>query len=114
MYVIEFAPPMSGFSGTFNTIRVGMIWARRLTKGMKVALIDKKNALIFGYATVESVECGLLNEVAQKHAHLNHNQKGSDPEGAPERLVASLTNRYGPHIITPSKKVSVIYLRMNE
>ena len=112
--MIEFTPPMGGFEGVFNTVRVGMTWSRRLTNGMKVALMDKKNSLIFGYATVELVECGALGDIVQRYAHENHNQKGLDPEGAPERLTQSMTKRYGPHIITPTKKVSVIYLRMNE
>lgn len=114
MYVIEFAPPMGGFVGTFNTIRVGMTWSRRLTEGMKVALMDKKHSLIFGYATVCKVECGALGDIAQRYAHENHNQKGLDPEGAPERLMQSMMKRHGPHIITPTKKACVIYLRMNE
>lgn len=112
MYVIEFAPPMLGLEGSFNTVRLGGTWAKRLQDGEKVLLMDKPKSLIFATAIVEGVIVGKLHDVAVSHAALNHNQKGMDAEGAPERLMAAMKKRYGPHKVSDTSRVTAIYLRV--
>ena len=114
MYVLEFAPPMTGIGGQFNTVRLGIKWSRCLVAGDKVLLIDKKQSCTMGCAIVESVAVGKLGEMAQLHAAGNHNQRDLDAEGAPGRLVSNMVKRYGPHRCDENKRVTVIYLRMIE
>lgn len=110
-YVIEFAPPMSGFEGSFNTFRLGLKWSRVLKPGDKVLLVDKKQSMVFAVAQVEGVHTGKLSEMAQEHAARNHNQKGLDSLEAPSRLTVNMIKRYGPHKCSENSKVTVIDLR---
>lgn len=112
MYVIEFAPPMSGLDGSFNTVRLGGTWAKRLQQGEKILLMDKPKSSIFATAIVEGVIVGKLRDVAASHAAFNHNQKGTDAEGAPERLMTAMKKRYGPHKVNDNSRVTAIYLRV--
>ena len=111
-YVIEFAPPMSGLEGEFNTVRLGVKWSRNLKPGDTVFLMDKPKSAIFGQAEVTRIEVGKLGEVASVHAAQNHNQKHSDPDAAPQRLIENMVKRYGPHKCDQNKRVTVIYLRV--
>ena len=110
MYVLEFAPPMENINGHFNTVRLGGAWAKRLATGDSVLLIAKFQTI--GQALVEHVEIGKLSEMAKLHAAQNHNQKSLDPGGAPERLVAAMIKRYGPHKVSHNSLCTVIYLRL--
>lgn len=112
MYVIEFAPPMSGFEGSFNTIRLGGAWAKRLSGGETVLLIDKPNCKVFGRAIVEQVVVGTVCDLLPRHAAHNHNQKGLDTVGAPERALASMLKRYGPQMVRDNSRCTIIYLRL--
>ena len=111
MYVLDFSPPMNNLQGCFNTIRLGIKWASRLNPGDTVLLIDKPHSILIGPAIVESVVLGKLGEVASLHASRNHNQKGLDIEGAPQRLIENMKKRYGPMLINENKRCTVIYLR---
>ena len=112
MRVIEFAPPLCGFEGFFNTFRLGAFYLDRLKIGETVALYDNKAKLIFGHAVVESVYAGKLSEMLVAHAALNHTQLSNlglvEP---PEALKTVIKKLYGPHIATDSKRTTVIYLR---
>lgn len=113
-FVIGFSPPMMGFSGSFNTIRLGGAWAKRVSGGERILLMDIKNSAIFGSAVVEKVVVGKLNEVAIYHAANNHNQKDLDAGGAPERLIAGFKKRYGPAKCSDTSKVTIIYMRLQD
>lgn len=114
MYVIEFAPPISGIDGKFNTFRIGLKWSKLLKAGDKVYLLNKKESAVIGIAAIEEVLTGELRELANRHAAHNHNQKLLDYEGAADRLIANLTRLYGPQIITETKKTTVLYMRRIE
>lgn len=114
MHVIEFAPPMLGLEGNFNTFRLGGTWAKRLTTGDKVLLMNKPQAAIFATAVVERVLVGKLCDLAPEHAAMNHNQKGIDVAEAPERLISAMKKRYGPHRCSDNSRCSVIYLRVSD
>lgn len=114
MRVIEFSPPMRGIEGRFNTFRLGGAWAKRIEAGETVLLIDAKEHQVIAKATVEGVVKGKLEDLAREHAAGNHNQQGLEPEGAPERLIAAMMKRYGPHRAGHNSTVTVIFLRMND
>lgn len=111
---IEFAPPMYGFDNEFNTIRVGAKWAKLLSVGERVFLLDKKQSAVFGSAEVVQVLTGKLSEAAHEHGARNHNQLHLPADGAGLRVIEALKRRYGPMIATDNKTVTVIYLRRIE
>jgi hypothetical protein len=111
-HIIEFAPPMESIGGYFNTFRMGIKWSKLLKMGDKVFLVDKPKALVFGEAIIGEVFVGRLDEMAKLHAVHNHNQVGLTPTAeAPERLIANMKKRYGPHIAREDKKVTVIFMQ---
>lgn len=114
LYVIEFAPPMSGLEGEFNTFRLGGAWAKRTIPGERLLLIDKKQSAVLGWGLVSAVHVGTLTEMSALHGSRNHNQKGLDPEGAGERVIAAMKKRYGPHKVNDNSKVTVIELKRIE
>lgn len=114
MRIIDFAPPMSGIEGEFNTFRLGPAWSKRVESGEIVILMDKKQCSSMGYAEVTAIHVGKLLEMSTLHARRNHNQIGLDTEGAGERLIANMMRRYGPAKCGHTKTVTVVYLRKLE
>lgn len=115
-HVIEFAPPAEGLDGVlpFNTFRLGRVWHERLKTGDEVFLMWAKKMQVFARARVGAVYKGKLRELANEHARFNHNQLALDVAGAPDRLMANMTKRYGPHLITDTKLATCIYLQVIE
>lgn len=113
--VIGFIPPVVGVEGEFNTFRLGSSLYKRLKEGDVVFLMDEKNKSVFGRAEVTSLDNGPLGELCLVHAHKNHTELAqADSNDSPERLFKLLQKIYGPHIATPAKKSTVIYLRRLE
>lgn len=102
---------MEGFDGDFNTIRPSLAWMKRVKVGDVVLLIDKRDSKAFARAKVTALYMGPLAELAQHHAHMNHNQKAQPFEGAADRLMENMRRRYGPRIICEGRKATVIYLK---
>jgi hypothetical protein len=116
-HVIDFAPPAEGLDGvsTFNTFRIGRVWAGRLKPGDEVFLMWAKQMQVFGRAVVGEVLTGKLRELATQHARFNHNQTGNpDTAGAADRLIENMTRRYGPHIVHDNKLTTVVYMKRIE
>lgn len=111
IHVLDFAPPVAGLDGLFNTIRLGPRMSRVLVPSTKIVLVHRPKNVVLGFATVIETECATLREIAHKHAHLNHNQKGLEPEGAAQRLIAAMVKRYGPQKVNEDSKVSMILLQ---
>jgi hypothetical protein len=105
---------MIGLDGEFNTIRLGMTYAKKLNAGDLVFLLDEKERKVFGTAEVVSVETDKLGEICLNHAAKNHTELASTDGHEAERLFKLLQKIYGPHIATPEKKATVIYLRRTE
>lgn len=114
MYVIDFAPPILNIDNDFNTVRLGVKWSRILKPGDIVLLVNKPKSEVMCKAVVRRISVGKLKDLAPIHAVHNHNQKGLDPSCAPERLIAGMIKRYGPHKCDVDKKITVIDLRKLE
>ena len=111
MYVIGFVPPIIGLEDSFNTFRLGSFYHKRLSPGDHVYLLNEKEKMVIGKALVEKIEFGRLDELCVMYAHRNHTELQNDAVNAPARLYATLQKIYGPHIVSPSKKATVIFLR---
>lgn len=112
--VIGFIPPVVGTDGEFNTFRLGGFYTKHLSPGEEVLLLNEKEKMVFGRAQVTRIETGALGEMCLRYAHLNHTELANDPSTAPERLAETLRRIYGPHIATPTKKTTVVFLRRIE
>lgn len=111
---IGFIPPIDGVASEFNTFRLGSFYEKNLTVGDIVFLTDEKNKTVFGAASVTQIDSGKLAEMCVLHAYRNHTQLGQEGTNAPEQLYKVLQKIYGPHIATPEKKATVIYLKRCE
>lgn len=109
--IIEFYPPMSGIEGDFNTFRLGLAWSKRLSRGDRVLLIDKKQYALMGVGEVLDIHVGKLREMSTTHGCHNHNQKHLPQDGAGERVVAAMIKRYGPNKCSENSNVTVLYIR---
>lgn len=112
--VVGFIPPVIGTEGEFNTFRLGLTYARTLSPGDEVLLLNEKAKIVFGRARVERIETGCLGEMCLLYAHRNHTELSGDPNTAPQHLHKTLCRIYGPHIATPTKKTTVIFMRRLE
>ncbi|TSP14000.1 hypothetical protein [Cupriavidus campinensis] len=113
--VIGFIPPIVGIDGEFNTFRLGIAFCKKIKPGDEVFLMDEKKRAVIGRAEVTKMDSGGLGEMCLVHANKNHTEvSGAAGEGAHERLFAYIQRIYGPHIATPQKKATVIYMRRLE
>ena len=112
--VVDFIPPVVGVDGQFNTFRIGGFYAKHLTEGEEVFLMDSKAREVFGKAVVEKVEVGRLAEMCAQHAATNHTELDTPDGNNAERLMTLLQKINGPHIATPTKKTTVIFMRRIE
>lgn len=113
-YVLDFVPPLNGFEGDFNTIRLGVKWAKNLKPGDEVYLQNSKDKMIFAKAVVTSVEQDTFGQICMEHAHNNHSEIGKDDGHSASRIYKLMTKLLGPHIVKHNKKACVIYLRRME
>lgn len=109
--VIDFASPIMGLDGEFNTFRLGLFYFKRLQAGQVCHLMDSKEKLLLGTAIVTHVEKGTLEEMLLKYGAHNHAVLNVCEEDRVGTLTQIITRIYGPHIATPSRKTTVIYLR---
>ena len=114
VHVIGFIHPVVGAESDFNTFRLGGFYAKCLLPGETIYLLSEREKIIFGSARVESIDVGRLDDMCRLHAHRNHTELANDPNGAPKRLYQTLSKIYGPHIVLPTKKATVIFLKRLE
>ena len=112
---ITFIPPHKGFVREFSTFRLGHAWPKRLEAvgHKRVSLFDTKQKKTFGWAEVQSVVHGTVEEMLEHHAALNHMiiGEGVSEDKATERLTAIVKQIYGPHMLQMDRNACVIYLR---
>lgn len=99
-----------GMDRLFNTTRIGSAWLTRLSQGQTVALYDTKAKTVFGHATVLGLFNGQIDAILKVHAQANHLMLETPAEDAPEILHDWLKRNYGPRIITPTTRLTAIYL----
>ena len=109
--VIGFIPPVVGIEGEFNTFRLGQKLFNDLKENDRVFLMDEKNKIILGEATVVKTDLGTLADMCLIHGYRNHTEIGKNEIESPERLFKTIQKIYGPHIAVAHKKTSVIYLK---
>lgn len=113
-YSLDFVPPLSGFDGEFNTIRLGVKWTKLLKHGDVVYLQNSKDKMIFGKAEVISVEQDTFGQICLYHAKQNHSELDKDDGHHAARIYKLMVKLLGPHIVNHTKKACVIYLRRIE
>lgn len=97
--VVGFIPPVVGTEGEFNTFRIGGFYAKNLSEGEEVFLLNEKDKMVFGAI----------------HGDKNHTELETAEDGrSAERLFHLLQKIHGPHIALPCKKTTVIYMRRLE
>lgn len=112
MRYIEFLPPIVGIDGEFNTFRMGLFYVKRLVVGEVVALVNNKERVLLGTATVTQLHFGPLERMLREHAYMNHTQLSNVGDVSPREALGEVIKRfYGPQVALPNKAASVIYLR---
>lgn len=100
---------------SFNTIRLGSAWAKRLKKGQRVLLATKTEVVCRAF--VSHVYVGPVEEMLAFYAFSNHIERsmcredGYDFMLAPSRRLESMRKNYGSRLVTPGVKVTVIGLQ---
>jgi hypothetical protein len=111
-HIIDFYPPIIGLEGEFNTVRIGLAWMKRLNVGDEVYLSDNKARKVIGKAVVTDIQKGKLQDICEIHAVNNHTQLQALTESnVSSELMKIIQKFYSPHIATPQKLATVIYLR---
>lgn len=113
-YTLDFVPPLTGFEGEFNTIRLGVAWTKKLKSGDVVYLQDSKNKIIFAKAEVIGIEQDSLGQICLYHAKNNHSELGQRDGNHAARVYSLMVKLLGPHIVNHTKKACAIYLRRIE
>ena len=113
-YFLDFAPPIVGMEGVFNTFRLGIAWTKRVEPNDIILLTNKARSTVIGRAKVVDIKIGTLSEMAATDARFNHNHREYKTLVAAERLVESMIKRYGPQKCSENSKVTVIYLEIIE
>ena len=104
--VLKFRNPC-GMDGKFNTIRLGMAWTKRVTRGTVVALMTTKFD-VFGRAAVTSILSGTKEDMVERYAIDNHRLL---VDGTQRSMEDILRGSYGRMIYDNNEFATVIYLR---
>lgn len=113
-YTLDFMPPLTGFDGEFNTIRLGVKWTKLLKAGDVIYLQNSKDKLIFGKAEVINVEQDTFGQICLYHAKNNHSEIDRTDDNSAYRIYQLMKKMLGPHIVSHQKKAVAIYLRRIE
>lgn len=113
-YALDFLPPLNGFDGDFNTIRLGVKWSKQLSTGDMVYLQDSKSKMIFGKAEVTCIESDSFGQICLYHAKYNHSEVNRTDDNSAYRIYQLMKKMLGPHIVSHKKKAVAIYLRRIE
>lgn len=110
---------MIGFEGEFNTIRLGLKYARELNPGDRVSLVyagkGKRAGEVAHTATVTRIESGPKDRIIEDHARHNHVVVGRRMEGdlgaGMERILRAA---YGNLFFGGYKTATAVYMRLTE
>ena len=104
---------LAGCELSFNTVRLGSAWSKRVTPGKTVALVNKAGEKL-AEAVVEAVRVGPRTQMIAEHAAANHLMVARKAQKPNAELTRVLRNLYGPNFLARAETMSVIYLRIIE
>ena len=104
---------LAGCELSFNTVRLGSAWSKRVTPGSIVALVNKAGEKL-AEAVVEAVRVGPREQMIAEHAGSNHLMVARKAQRPNAELTRVLRNLYGPNFLVRSETMTVIYLRIVE
>lgn len=108
--VLGFAPPLNGFTGRFNTFRMGLAWVDRVRNGTIITLYDNKAREIFGSARVVDASYGPLERMLELHAAENHHIKASGHPQPERELFRIMRNLIGTSFVKLDRQTSVVIM----
>lgn len=101
---------LAGMELSFNTIRLGDSWSKRVQVGQTVALVNEHGERI-AQAVVEAVRLGPRDEMILEHSFQNHLILAKNIKTPVASMRRILRNLYGPNFLARAEKITVIYLR---
>lgn len=103
-----------GVTGDFCVIAPGMTYAKTLTPGEEVFLINEQERpkVVFGRAKVRSAAKGEMLQLCLLNHATHHLTKLIEASG--DRLFGMLVKQYGPDIATATRKSSIVHLTLIE
>lgn len=104
---------LAGCELSFNTVRLGSAWSKRVKPGQTVALVNKAGEKL-AEATVEAVRVGPRELMIAEHGAANHLMVARKATRPNADLTRVLRNLYGPNFLARAETMTVIYLRVNE
>lgn len=104
---------LAGCELSFNTVRLGSAWSKRVKPGTTVALVNKAGEKLAS-AVVEAVRVGPRTQMIAEHAASNHLMIARKAQRPNAELTRVLRNLYGPNFLARAETMTVIYLRINE
>lgn len=113
--LLGFAPPLKGFTGRFNSFRMGRAWSERVKPGKVIGLLDTKTQQIFGSAHVVGVDHGPLDAMLELHAAENHYIKATEHPNPEQELFRIMRNLIGTGFVRLERDASVVIMeRLDE
>lgn len=95
---------------SFNTVRLGSAWHKRLRVNDRVSVNSKKEGFL-GFYIVTRLELCSMDELLEKHAAYNHMTIGLEPDIVNHELLKALRSGYGSGYVARAESFSVIYMR---
>lgn len=95
---------------SFNTIRIGLAWPKRLRAGDELCLVNTKDNVVARRMLVERMCTGILDEVIRDHSRSNHAILATRPDDPIKEMHRIMRNSYGSNFASPNRKATAIYL----
>ena len=97
-------------SESFNTLRLGSAWAKRVQDGQEIGLVCTKTGELVGRKKVVRVVVGPKDRIINDHAYKNHLMLGMKRGAAAKKMAKVLPGIYGNLIYKNNKMMTAIYL----
>ncbi|WP_156507113.1 hypothetical protein [Comamonas thiooxydans] len=111
---MKFGYPRRNLKGEFVTFRLGQKAGRDYLVGDFVDLIDSRTGKVLLHAKVVATDCGELQDMASKWAHMAHNWLDHPAMQRAQLLVTSMKKRYFPGRCQDNSHTTVIHLIEHE
>lgn len=94
----------------YNTFRMGSAFFGRFYPGLRLVLFNSVAKRAIGLAEVESMDCGPLRDMTEKHGALNHVLIEEKNANYSDRMFEVLRRSYGKLFVDWDRMATVIYL----